>query len=112
MNKVLICTTLLLPMRAPLVAAMLLLAGGPAMVAAQTPELPSTGLGNPLDRNPLNRSNVPDSAPVVQDVRDSSTRPTLPAAPSSPDIRDADKQPADKTRDAEIPPPELVPVKP
>lgn len=106
---------------APLMAVMLSMTGLPAMVAAQTPTptpiapapaLPSPGLANPLDRNPLNRSGVPDSAPVMQDIRDSSTRPTLPAAPASPDVRDADKQPPDKTRDAQLPPPDLVPVKP
>lgn len=116
MNQALIFLTLTRRVRLPLVAVMLSLAGGSAMVAAQTtaapPATPSTRVSNPLDRNPLNRSGVPDTATVLQDIRDSTTRPTLPAAPSTPDIRDADKQPPDATRDAQLPPPQLVPVKP
>ncbi len=55
---------------------------------------------NPLNRNPDRRSGVSDSAPVAQDPRNSSSRPTLQAAPGTPDSRDAVLAPPDRTRDA------------
>jgi hypothetical protein len=51
----------------------------PALVAAQAPDL-----NNPLNRNPRNRTGFADSAPVVQDPRNSTSRPTQPAHRASP----------------------------
>jgi hypothetical protein len=65
----------------------------PALAAAQAQDL-----NNPLNRNPRNRSGIADSAPVFQDPRNSSTRPTQPAAPRKPDSRDTVPAP-DPSRD-------------
>lgn len=81
----------------------------PAWVAAQggmgSPSGASAGqssqkkLVNPLNRNPSRRSGIPDTAPVPDDPRNSSTRPTLPAAPSAPDPRDVVPPQPDSSRD-------------
>lgn len=68
----------------------------PALAAAQAQEL-----NNPLNRNPRNRTGIADSAPVYQDPRNSSTRPTQPAASRKPDPRDTVPAP-DPSRD--VPP--------
>jgi hypothetical protein len=65
----------------------------PALVAAQAPDL-----NNPLNRNPRNRTGFADSAPVVQDPRNSTSRPTQPAASRKPDVRDTVPAP-DPSRD-------------
>lgn len=62
------------------------------------------GLNNPLNRNPQDRSSVPDTASVTQDLRNSSTRPTQPAAPSEPDPRNADRSVRDPSRFTRIAP--------
>ena len=84
-------------------------AGLPAGALAQ-------GLNNPLNRNPQDRSSVPDTATVTQDVRNSSTRPTQPAAPSQPDERNADLAPRDTSRYTSAapvaPPPPVIPASP
>lgn len=86
----------------------------PTWVAAQAVVAPSAApagqtaaqdLGNPVrsnprNRNPDRRSGVSDSAPVAQDPRNSTSRPTLPAAPDTPDSRDAVLPAPDNTRDA------------
>lgn len=52
---------------------------------------------NPTNRNPARRT-IPDNAPVPQDSRDSTTRPTTPAAVAPDAARDA-VRPADPSRD-------------
>jgi hypothetical protein len=59
------------------------------------------GFDNPLNRNPRRRSGFSDAAPVSQDSRNSSSRPTLPAASPSPDPRSY-VPPPDPSRDARI----------
>ena len=95
----------------PLMAIMLALSLSlaPAWVAAQGGLGSSSGvsagqpsqkkLANPLNRNPSRRSGIPDTAPVPDDPRNSSTRPTLPAAPSTPDPRDVVPPQPDSSRD-------------
>ena len=72
---------------------------------APADQAPAQDLSNPantglMNRNPDRRSGVFDSAPVAQDPRNSSSRPTLPAAPGTTDSRDAVLPPPDRTRDA------------
>ena len=98
------------PVKLSLMALVLALSGAPALLAAQAEVAPSRGLDNPLNRNPARRSGVSDSAPVEQDTRNSSTRPTLPAAPAAPDTRDAAPPAPDTSRD--VPPPALEPATP
>ena len=62
------------------------------------------GLSNPLNRNPQDRSSVPDTATVTQDVRDSTSRPSQPAAPSQLDERNADLGPRDTSRYTSVTP--------
>ena len=89
-------------------------AAGPA---AQSPELMAPPYRNPGYRNPDRRSGIPDTSPVTQDLRDSSSRPTLPAASDLLDPRDTLPVP-DSARDAppQAPqppePPGIVPVTP
>lgn len=90
-----------------LMAAMLALCNAPALVAAQVERPSAPGLDNPLNRNPLNRRGLSDSAPAALDPRNSTTRPTLPAAPPEPDIRDAAPPEPDGSRD--IAPPAVEP---
>ena len=90
-----------------LMAAMLALCNAPALVAAQVERPSAPGLDNPLNRNPLNRRGLSDSAPAALDPRNSTTRPTLPAAPPGPDIRDAAPPEPDGLRD--VAPPALEP---
>lgn len=81
----------------------------PAWVAAQGGTGSSSGasagqpspkkLLNPLNRNPGRRSGIPDTAPVPDDPRNSSSRPTLPAAPNAPDPRDVLPPQPDGSRD-------------
>lgn len=83
----------------------------PAWVAAQGEMGASSGasagqssqkkLVNPLNRNPNRRNGISDTAPVPvpDDPRNSSTRPTLPAAPSTPDPRDVVPPQPDGSRD-------------
>ncbi len=75
-----------------------------APVTAPVAQAPQPRLKNPLNRNPARRSGVPDSAPVMQDERNSSSRPTQPAAPASPDPRDAVLPAPDTARDLPSPP--------
>ena len=94
-----------------LVVIFLVLACAPALVAAQTMQTAQTlspGLGNPLNRNPLNRRGLSDSAPVEQDLRNSTTRPTLPSAPVAPDVRDVVVPAPDRSRDVTQPAAEPV----
>ena len=65
----------------------------PALVAAQ-----ALDQNNPLNRNPRNRTGFADSAPVAQDPRNSTTRPTQPTASRKPDTRDTVPAP-DPSRD-------------
>ena len=92
--------------------ATLALAGAlaPSWVAAQGPATPpgqgsAQNLNNPLNRNPANRSGGPDTAPVPVDPRNSTSRPTLPAAPGTPDSRDAAQPAPEPARDAAPPAP-------
>ena len=98
------------PVKLSLVVFMLALSCAPALVAAQAEVPPAQGLNNPLNRNPLNRRGLSDSAPVEQDPRNSTTRPTLPAAPVKPDARDAAPPAQDRSRG--VPPPAQAPVTP
>lgn len=84
--------------------------GAAALLPADALAQGAPGLNNPLNRNPQDRSSVPDTAPVTQDARNSSTRPTESAAPSQPDVRNADVPPADSSRDTTIEP--LAPASP
>ena len=61
-----------------------LLAAGGLLLTANASLAQQQPLNNPIVRNPQLRSNIPDTAPVVQDPRNSDTRPTLPAAPLEP----------------------------
>ena len=60
----------------------------PAPTGESAGEMPTPTLPNPLNRNPGRRSGLSDAAPVMQDERNSTSRPTLPAAPGTPDSRD------------------------
>lgn len=91
-----------------LIAVMLALCSAPALVAAQVELPPAPRLDNPLNRNPLNRRGLSDSAPAALDPRNSTTRPTMPAAPRGPDIRDAAPSEPEPLRD--VAPPVLEPA--
>jgi hypothetical protein len=79
------------------------------MVAAPAPQ---PGLNNPLNRNPDRRSGEPDPSPLMQDERDSSSRPTQPAEPGAPDPRDAVLPAPDTARDLLSPPPAAAASRP
>ena len=80
---------------------------GLSPLIAPAEQIPAPDSGNtlnrsnslaPLARNPERRSGIPDTAPVQQDLRDSTSRPTLPAAPDTLDVRDAILPTPDSTR--------------
>ncbi|MES2361424.1 MAG: hypothetical protein V4646_06440 [Pseudomonadota bacterium] len=113
MNKTFVFAKLVKLLKGPwlLIALALAFLLMPAWVAAQGGMGSSSGSGasagnasskkllNPLSRNPGRRSGIPDTAPVPDDPRNSSTRPTLPAAPVTPDPRDVVPPQPDGSRD-------------
>lgn len=74
---------------APLLALLTLGAAAQAPVPPTVPAPPS--LDNPLNRNPARRASAPSDAvaPLPTDGRDSTTRPTEPAASGFDPVRDA-----------------------
>jgi hypothetical protein len=70
----------------------------PAVNPGAAQATPAAPLNNPINRNPVYRTQLPDYTPAPPDPRDSTTRPVQP--PDSVDERDTVPQPPESAASA------------